>query len=339
LRITPRLSRLSLALLLLSACSGGGSAPSAPTPSGSSTTPAPAIPAQGTATTLDIGNWNVEWFGDAENGPANEALQAQNVRSVMNALDVDVWGLVEVVSAAQFQQLVAGLTGFAGALATDAAVRNGALYYGDYNNAEQKVALVWKTSVASLVDAKVILAERNLDFAGRPPVEFTLRVTLNGVTENAVFIVLHAKAGATSDDWNKRDPASAALKAYLDATYPTQKVWVIGDWNDDVDTSIAPGKASPYANFVLDAARYAFPTRALSLAGVSSTTGFGDFIDHQLATNEALALLAGNATQAFRADGYIANYATTTSDHYPVLSRWNWGSAGSRSIARQEEHR
>lgn len=320
---------LLLALLLASsqsACSGGGS-PSAPTTSTGPSTPPPTIPAQGTAATLDVANWNIEWFGDAGNGPTNEALQAQNIRTVMSALDMDVWGLAEVVNAAQFQQLVAGLSGYTGVLANEAAVQGGATYYSDFSNGEQKVALVWKSALASLVSAKVILTDRNTEFAGRPPVEFTLRVTLNGSTDLAVFIVLHAKAGATTDDWNRRDPASTALKAYLDATYPTQKVWVIGDWNDDVDASITPGRPSPYANFVADQPRYTFPTRALSLTSVSSTTGFADFIDHQLATNEAQALYAANSAQAFRADTYLTNYATTTSDHYPVISRWQWGGA------------
>ena len=50
----------------------------------------------------------------------------------------------------------------------------------------------------------------------------------------------------------------------MDTTWPTQKVVVLGDWNDDVDTSIPPGQASPYANFVYDAARLQVPTQALS---------------------------------------------------------------------------
>src|SRR6266542_1345182 len=40
------------------------------------------IPPQGTATSLDIGNWNIEWFGDPSNGPANDALQESNVKDV-----------------------------------------------------------------------------------------------------------------------------------------------------------------------------------------------------------------------------------------------------------------
>ncbi|QKW04990.1 lamin tail domain-containing protein [Streptomyces sp. NA04227] len=289
---------------------------------------AASVPSQGSPTQLDVGNWNVEWFGAPDFGPTNETLQQQNVRDVMAGADMDVWGLSEVVGTSEFDTLVAGMPGYTGVVANDPIVTNGAQYYSDFGNTEQKVALVWRSSMATLVSAKVILTGQNSNFAGRPPVEFTLRGTFDGVTRDLVFIVLHAKSGATQDAWNLRNPASQALKSYLDTTYPTQDVFVIGDWNDDVDTSITPEKPSPYANFVNDAARYTFPTRALSLEGVSSTAGYPDFIDHQLTTNEVQAKYVAGSATAFQPQAYVPNYATTTSDHYPVLARYDFAIGG-----------
>ncbi|WP_338673581.1 lamin tail domain-containing protein [Streptomyces sp. SCSIO 30461] len=286
------------------------------------------VPSQGSPTHLDVGNWNVEWFGAPDLGPTDEALQQQNVRDVMAGADMDVWGLSEVVSTSAFDTLVAGMPGYTGVVANDPIVTNGAQYYSDFGDTEQKVALVWRSSMATLVSAKVILTGQNSNFAGRPPVEFTLRGTFDGVTRDLVFIVLHAKAGSTQDAWNLRNPASQALKSYLDTTHPAQNVFVIGDWNDDVDTSITPEKASPYANFVNDTARYTFPTRALSLAGVASTTSYPDFIDHQLTTNEVQAKYVAGSATAFQPQPYVPNYATTTSDHYPVLARYNFVPGG-----------
>ncbi|MFE0646619.1 lamin tail domain-containing protein [Streptomyces sp. NPDC058877] len=289
---------------------------------------AASVPSQGSPTQLDVGNWNVEWFGAPDFGPTDEALQQQNVRDVMAGVDMDVWGLSEVVSTSAFDALVAGMPGYTGVVANDPIVTNGAQYYSDFGDTEQKVALVWRSSMATLVSAKVILTDQNSNFAGRPPVEFTLRGTFDGVTRDLVFIVLHAKAGATQDAWNRRNPASQALKSYLDATYPTQNVFVIGDWNDDVDTSIVSGQPSPYADFVNDSARYTFPTRALSLAGVASTTSYPDFIDHQLNTNEVRAKYVAGSAKAFQPQTYVPNYAATTSDHYPVLARYDFTLGG-----------
>ncbi|MFE2010482.1 lamin tail domain-containing protein [Streptomyces sp. NPDC059491] len=285
---------------------------------------AASVPSQGSPTQLDVGNWNVEWFGAPDFGPTDEALQQQNVRDVMAGADMDVWGLSEVVSTSAFDTLVAGMPGYTGVVANDPIVTNGAQYYSDFGDTEQKVALVWRADMATLVSAKVILTGQNSNFAGRPPVEFTLRGTFDGVTRDLVFIVLHAKAGSTQEAWNLRNPASQALKSYLDTTYPTQNVFVVGDWNDDVDTSITSQKASPYANFVNDAERYTFPTRALSLAGVASTTSYPDFIDHQLTTDEVQAKYVAGSATAFQPQPYVPNYATTTSDHYPVLARYDF---------------
>lgn len=284
------------------------------------------IPAEGTASTLDLGTWNIEWFGDASNGPSNEALQLENVRDVIRMTDLDLWGVQEVVGKPAFDNLVAQLPGYTGFLANDARVTDGAAYYSDFSNTEQKVGFVYKTAVATLQSARIILTASDYDFAGRPPLEARFTVTVNGATEDLVIIVLHAKAGATSADRTRRLNASTALKSYLDTTYPTQKVVVLGDFNDDVDTSIVPGMSSPYANFVSDAADYTFPTKALSDAGISSTVNYADAVDHHLGTNEMLASYVGGSAKVLRVDAHITSYGTTTTDHYPVASRYTPGS-------------
>src|SRR5215475_5804696 len=286
------------------------------------------VPGKGTDTTLDIASWNIEWFGDTSNGPTNEALQLQNARAVIAGADMDIWGVAEIVSLAQWNSLKAQLPGYDGFIAKEPNVVNGAAFYSDFNDTEQNVGILYKTSIATVTDARVILTANNNDFAGRPPLQVTLRVTLNGATEDIVVIVVHAKCCSDSDSWTRRRNASNALKSYLDTNFPTQKVWVIGDFNDDLDTSITPGSASPYANFVNDTARYSFPTKALSDAGIASTVSFPDTIDHHLNSNEANATYVAGSVEVFRVDQFIPNYGATTSDHYPVLSRYTFGGGG-----------
>jgi endonuclease/exonuclease/phosphatase family metal-dependent hydrolase len=283
------------------------------------------IPAKGTAATLDVASWNIEWFGSTGNGPTNEPLQMSNAKDVIAGTDFDVWGVAEIVDQAAWNSLESQLPGYTGFIASESTVTSGSTYYG---STEQKVGVLYKSSVATLLGARIILTAYDTDFAGRPPLEVTLRVTLNGVTEDVVVIVLHMKAFDDVPSWQRRQNASVALKSYLDTTYPTQKVIVVGDWNDDVDTSITAGQPTPFQNFVSDAARYAFPTRALSLAGVSSTTGYPDIIDHHLNTNELNATLVSGSTEVYRVDSFIGSYDASTSDHFPVLTRYTWGSGG-----------
>ena len=326
MRFHRKLAGLALGLfsLTVAACD-------APTPVQPRAVPGPGgisrvvVPAQGTAATLDVGSWNVEWFGDASNGPSNDALQLSNVKDVIAGADLDVWGVEEVVDAVEWSSLKSQLTGYTAVLSNDASVTSGSTYYGA---TEQKVGLIFKSSVGSVVGSKIILTAYDSDFAGRPPLEVKLNVTLNGTTEQVVFIVLHMKAFNDVPSWQRRQNAAVALKSYIDTTYPTQKVVVLGDWNDDVDTSITAGQASPYANFVGAPASYTFPTGALSAAGVSSTVSYTDMIDHHLNSNEMYATYVASSAKVFRADTYISSYGTTTTDHYPVISRYSFGSGG-----------
>jgi endonuclease/exonuclease/phosphatase family metal-dependent hydrolase len=320
------LTRLAALALLCSATACGGNDAGGTTTPPSPPSPPPSFPSgQGSAALLDLATWNIEWFGDAGNGPTNETLQRQNVAATIAGLDQDLWALQEVVDAAQFTTLVGALSGYAGLLANDAQVQGGAQWYSDFGNREQKVALVWRTATMSLLGAKVILTANDNAFAGRPPLEARFRVTLPSGTEDVVVIVLHAKAGTSADDHARRTTASQALEGYLHATWPTQKVFVLGDFNDDLDTSIRLGEPTPYANFLADPAAFGAPTLALSQASVRSTVGFNDMIDHHLVTNEAMAAYQAGSARAFRVDEILTSYSSTTTDHYPVLARYAFG--------------
>lgn len=278
------------------------------------------IPARGDDDTLDIASWNIEFFGSTSNGPSNETLQRNNARDVIAGTDFDIWGLAEIVGTSQFNSLKSALPGYDGFLANDAVVTSGSSFY---SASEQKVGILFKTSVATVLGARLILTQNNTEFAGRPPLEVKLRVSMGGVTEDIVVIVLHAKAFNDVTSFERRQAASIALKSFIDATYPTQKVIVVGDFNDDVDQSITPGRPSPYQNFVSDSADYDFLTDVLSAAGESSTVSFDDMIDHHLGTNDMAADFIDGTAQVYRVDQFISSYGSTTSDHFPVLSRYD----------------
>jgi endonuclease/exonuclease/phosphatase family metal-dependent hydrolase len=317
---TAAMRQLLLSALVAGLVACGGASPAPPT------TPPPAtltIPRQGTTTTLDVATWNLEWFGDTGNGPANEPLQQSNVQQVIAGADIDIWGVQEVVDRSAWTALLAKLPGYAGVLADDAAVIDGASYYSDFGDREQKVGVVYRTAAATVTGARVILGANDFDFAGRPPLEVRMTTTVDGVATDVVVIVLHMKAFDDTVSWTRRRNAGSALKAYLDATYPTQQVIVLGDWNDDVDVSITAGRPSPYATFVADAVRYAYPTKALSDARVASTVGYPDLIDHHLATNEMMARYVAGSAAVFRLDAVVPSYDATTTDHFPVVTRFH----------------
>lgn len=275
---------------------------------------------------LQVGNWNIEWFGDATpgNGPSDDALQRDNVRTVISGAGADFWALQEIVDITRFNELKQALaaSGYDGFMAGDPSVTEGSRYYFA---GEQQLAVLYKSEVVQVLgEPRIILGSSNGDFAGRPPLRVDLRITRDGASVEVVAIVLHMKAEANQDGYNRRKQAGAALKQYIDTHLPTARVLVLGDWNDDVDGSIFSGQPTPYQNFLDEPAAYTFLTQELSQT-VGSQVGFQSFIDHQMVTHELAASYVAHSARVLRPD--IPSYASTTSDHYPILSRFNFGQA------------
>ncbi|WP_241758998.1 lamin tail domain-containing protein [Pyxidicoccus parkwayensis] len=278
---------------------------------------------------LSVGNWNIEWFGDTTYGPSDDPLQLSNAQAVLADAGVDFWGLGEIVSTPQFNELKARLPGYDGFLSDDSVrVSSGTGYY---TPSEQKLGVLFKSGVVKVLKAEVILGAQDFDFAGRPPLRVDLRVTRGSSSVDLTAIVVHLKALAGTEEYQRRMAAAGWLKSYMDANLPTQRAMIVGDWNDDVDVSTTtnPDTGSkydtPFRNFVNDTERYTFITQAMSLAGIGSTAGRNTFIDHQLATNEMASNYVANSAQVLRPA--IASYSSSTSDHYPVISRYDFGQA------------
>lgn len=276
------------------------------------------LPRQGADDTFDVANWNVEWFMLQGQGPSDEELQLANVSSAIRQADLDLWGLSELVRKAEFDRLVASLPDYDGLLVTDPRVEGGEDY-----NASQKVGLIFKRDVVSVQSARVLFAPQDDLFAGRPPLEASLRVKVGADSVDLTVVVVHLKAntGPAQQVWDMRRQSLELLKSHLDAEHPGDPVLVIGDFNDDTDKSTAKGFPTPFAPFLAEPGNYTFLTKSLSDRQESSTVSFREFIDHQLATNEAASLFVPDSARVVRLDSVVPDYGKTTSDHFPVMSR------------------
>ncbi len=308
------------------------------------TTPSDSIPK---ALTLDVVNWNLEFFGarsedygNEEFGPADEQLQLENVRRVLDSLDADIIAVQEVSDDSTFFTMVSTLAHYR-AVCSD---RYSYSFQGPSDDfPPQKVCFIYDTTTVHNVAVRVLFENlydsvRTIDpsllpgypggnsssffSSGRLPYLFNATVTINGVSSDISLIDVHAKSGAAAEDRNRRAYDAQVLKDTLDAHFAERKFIFLGDLNDDLDQSITTGQPSPYANFVSDSARYAPVTKSLSDAGARSTVSFSDVIDHQILSSALREeYLRGSAMIAtpFR---LITNYANTTSDHLPVITRY-----------------
>lgn len=230
----------------------------------------------------------------------------------------------------------------------------------------QRVCIIYKNSVVTKVFSRPMFdgftpatypptgTPSQFWASGRKPFMFMAKVNINSKSDTILFVGLHAKAGSAIADYNRRKFDVMAMYDTLQSQYPTRKTIVLGDLNDDMDKSIASNTAngqliSSYAPFL-----YTNPnetaisgtrpnvdwnpiSKALSDVFCASTVSFPDYIDHQIISNE----MSGTTSSGFKyVPGsvtsfrpVVANYSTTTSDHYATVARYQYFTLPITSIA------
>lgn len=293
--------------------------------------------------TLDIVAWNIEWFGDEGNSPAagdpnSDQIQKDSVKTVLLGLDADIYGVEEISDDVLFAQLVSEMPGYAYVLSE-------ATSYPNDPGVKQKIGFIYKTATISPVSTKVLLesihpyynggdASYLADYpdapdrfyaSGRLPFMMTADVTINGATQRISFIDLHARANSTTDPqlrYDMRKYDVEALKDTLDLYYANENLIMIGDYNDDVDVTVADVSTtvSTYQAYVDDSENYDFVTSVLSDLGFRSYAFYENMIDHIMVSNElSNKYIDGSARVHY--EFYDGDYTNTTSDHFPVSAR------------------
>jgi hypothetical protein len=113
---------------------------------------------------------------------------------------------------------------------------------------------------------------------------------------------------------------SGQLKTYLDQFRSFEKVILLGDFNDGLTVSTYNNSPSPYQNFDRDPDNYFLVTKSLELQGYTSFRA-SSMLDHMIVSNEMEALHFDNTQRVVYPDN-IPNFNSTTSDHFPVLTRF-----------------
>jgi len=257
--------------------------------------------------TFDAVTWNIEWFGNAGNGPADEQLQFTNALRVIRTIDADLYALQEISDNTVFARLVDSLR-----------VNNYRGFVAPIGQA-QKTAYLYKTTTIDSLFADFTGTEGQWG-GGRWPYFFLFNATVDGVTQRIRAINIHAKAFATQADYDERVSDSQVIKAYMDQL-TSQNVLLLGDFNDDVTTSTFNNLPSPYQNFVQDPG-YKVITKSLSDRGQTSYSSFSN-IDHIVA-NVKMKTLHLDGTERIENPTYVGSYLSTTSDHFPVWTRFGF---------------
>ncbi|MEL7005487.1 MAG: T9SS type A sorting domain-containing protein, partial [Bacteroidota bacterium] len=284
------------------------------------------------------------WFGNLSNGPSPESTQKEEAQAVIDSLDADLYAFQEISDAALLQQIADDLPEYE-LVVNFANVSNPP----DEPGVSQKLAFLYRTSVITPLETKGLLASIHPSYnggdasalvgfpdpnpsrfyaSGRLPFLMVADVNLNGVTERVNFINLHARANSSNDAlgrYNMRRYDVTVLKDTLDAFYADQNVVLLGDYNDDVDETVADVDTTltSYDAYVNDPDNYAIKTIALSNAGFRSFAFRENMIDHIGITNELFDNYI-DGSEIVHYEFFDSDYAETTSDHFPVSASFNF---------------
>ena len=303
------------------------------------------------ASTLSVIDWNLNWFGtpDPTLGPTDKALQKANVGVVLPSLHADLYALEEVCDEAALDSIVATMPGYAVVVGQYGSFSNPTIPGGpDPINQIQKLAFVYNTAKITMLrtDSLLTLGTANpLDPAttyyndwasGRFPYMLTANVTLSdnhgGTNTKAIhFINVHAKANTSPvlTAYARRKDGAHALDSLLKAQYPNDNVVILGDFNDDLNTTITAGVNPPvtsWSSFTIDdSALYKFPTQPLSPSGQHSDVNFSSVIDNVIVSDTMSRFyLPNSATVRSDVATLVDKYGTTTTDHYPVFTQYTF---------------
>jgi len=303
------------------------------------------------ADTFDIVTYNLEFFGSdvkgsdgVEFGPTDDALQIDNVAKVMNKLNADVYVVQEVSDDPSIDLLIQKLN--INGKTFDKTISTSWSY--SFNAPEpdfppQKLVVLYNTQTTTVKNTRVMFKDLydqvrantttlpnypgnddSFFSSGRLPYMVQIETNIGGVKKLVNLIDLHARANSGTDisKYNMRKYDAQLLKDSLDVYYPNSNFMILGDFNDDVKASVIAGNPSSYESIVTDVARYNTLTLGISQAGAYSFLSSGGFLDHIVISNELSDQYIQNSVAVYDPRTDIANYTTTTSDHGPVIARF-----------------
>lgn len=253
----------------------------------------------GSATTLDVACWNLEWF-------PKDSHTITMVADLITSLELDVVVVEEVASIAAWNDLVARLPAHDGVLSSHR-----------YSPTEyQKIGFLYRTDVVTVGEPELLFTSDSFGFP-RPPMKLHVEVTGTGLGFDAIG--LHLKAGTAPEDGERRAAAMVTLERYVRAQVDAggeDELIVLGDYNEVLTNSSGQAVMGP----MLEAPdRYRFRSDGAAAAGEASFIPSGKVIDHIVTTAGLAGELGETPAIIPRLDAQLQRYDAYVSDHLPVV--------------------
>jgi len=254
----------------------------------------------GSDTTLDIGCWNIEQF-------PKQSTTAAALADLIASMDLDVVAVEEINDEAAFNQVIARLPGWKGALGEGNHGAGGQI-------PPQRVGFFWKESVAQLTETKALFTTSSYEFP-RPP----FQATVTAGAKTFTLIAVHLKAGIAAEDQERRRLAHVTLEGYM-RNLPNP-VLLCGDFNQEIYGEPDAGTGTIYAPYLADSARYRMLSAPLDRSGAITFLDYSNMLDQMIATSGLDPMVASEAPVIPQLDDQYSAYHTVVSDHLPLVIR------------------
>lgn len=244
--------------------------------------------------TFEIITWNVRDF------PLLGEATIVALADIIRRADPDLIAFQEIVSEEDIESLINLLPGW------QAVFR----MVSDLNP-----AFLYKTSEVTLIGQPVSLFTNESEAFPRPP----LLISVEHHSGIRMFLInIHLKCCSGSENESRRRTAGILLKSFVDEKMPSEKVLILGDFNDEIDTA---QPLNVFYDFLIDSMNYRFLDMGIARGNPElwSYPLWPSHIDHFLATNE---LFGGQPVPEILAfDRCDTTYFTLISDHRPMMLR------------------
>lgn len=261
----------------------------------------------GTSQTFELVTWNIEWF------PKSGQTTIDSVRTIIEALNVDVLALQEIGDTNDFKTIIDALPDYGVFFETN--------YYAG-------LTYVYNKTTVNIQNYYEIYTTSNYwNYFPRAPK--VLELTFNG--EEFIIINNHLKCcgdgtllkGISNDEENRRYQAMLLLKNYIDINFPNKNVIVTGDLNDILTDS---DYNNVFQDVIDDDDNYLFADMSIADGSIFnwSYPNWPSHLDHILITNELFDEFNKSTTviETIRIDdhmqGGFSAYDSKISDHRPV---------------------
>ncbi len=304
--LPPGLSAV-LALLVVALGGCGKTELTTPGPVGN-----PFVPAKvGTDSTLEVMTWNIEVFPKA-------GTTVDWVRQIIEGVQPDIVAVEEISNAASFTALSTSLGGWDGAQATSDAYQNVGFLYRVDGGLEM-------TAIYEIFSS----GEYSRPFPRAP---YVFEGTWKGTP---IFVIAnHLKASGNgvmdpADPWDeetRRRDACVLLAEYVTTQLAGQRVFVVGDMNDELTDAAANNVFQTFLD-APDTFKFADMAIAQGPSDDWSYPTWPSHLDHILVTAPLFDALTGPAalTTVVPLGAYMPNgmgkYVAEVSDHLPVITR------------------